>query len=853
MKRFVSFIAIIQAVLCLQAAPVSESAARQVADQFFAASTLHHSSKSSAASTRLAYRADQGRFYIYDRGASSGFVVVAGDDRLPQVLGYGAAGDFTSSNLPPAVSYWMSEMDREIAYLQSHSNATAHHPIKRATAVGPLMTTRWDQGEPYNDLCPTYTDNNGTTARAVTGCVATATAQVMNYHQWPPVGRGNHTYTCNVNDMTYTELSADFSQSVYRWDLMLDDYTGESSTESREAVAKLMSDVGIAVDMGYGSSSGASETVAMHSLRQYFNYSEKSYLLNRDYYTSQEWDQFLVDELAAGRPIIYCGYDFSTNGGGHAFVFDGYDSNGYFHVNWGWGGHYDGYFLSSVLNPGTSKFNFMQDAMMGVIPEPQGDVIPDVMYVRTYMYPAQAAVPLGKRAPFVLSDLMAQGNMVDTTGMRESNGRTQHYCLIPMSLAVIDSAGVERESMNFNYELSLDDNWWNGDQWIYPTFSTSLEDGQYLIKLSHSVDGKAGYNHPVLDFTGKEAHVQMIVRNDTAYLRDCFLTNIYSVDAIDVPPVIRRGQPFTVDVTMLGPRWGSNTVPTGNVYLSIVQEDGTQVASSQPCEVMVPQGTARTYQIQITAPTQVGVYYLVLHDESGNLMDQTNDSWFDPPKAFSELIYVMPPCQELVEDFETMTANNSSNDKNVPGRFITWNFTKSGVRSPGEGRCHGTNSVMMKTSSIIYTAEPLTHNIFMAQATIFNPSTSVSKFVLEYSVDGGEKWLKALTLDKHEVAEVPEKSQTIVRWPLDVPSSQPAILRLAMTGGGSGSNYVDDIVVYCEENNGDVNMDGMVNIADINLLIHLILTGGEMSTADVNGDGVINIADINVVINSILN
>ncbi len=253
----------------------------------------------------LAYTAERGRFYVYDRGRNGGFVVVAGDDRLPQVLGYGDKGDFSTSALPSSLQYWMKEMNRQIEFMQSHEDVVAYQPVKRAAAVGPLMTTLWDQDAPYNDLCPTYTDGNGVTNRAVTGCVATAFAQVMNYHQWPSVGQGSHSYVCNVNDMTVTELSADFSQSQYRWDLMLDSYNSSSSPESCEAVAKLMSDVGISMDMGYGSSSGASERAAMNAMKRYFKYGDNCYLVERDYFSAAEWDQMLTDELSARRPIVY--------------------------------------------------------------------------------------------------------------------------------------------------------------------------------------------------------------------------------------------------------------------------------------------------------------------------------------------------------------------------------------------------------------------------------------------------------------------------------------------------------------------------------------------------------------------
>ena len=152
MKRLLFILAIgIAAVSSLHAAQVSETAARQVADSFFASNPTRLTAQSP---TRLVYTAEQGHFYVFDRGVNGGFVVVAGDDRLPQVLGYGASGDFAEDNLPPALRYWMDEMNREIAFLQSHPDVIVYQPVKRAAIVGPLMTTEWDQSEPFNDMCP---------------------------------------------------------------------------------------------------------------------------------------------------------------------------------------------------------------------------------------------------------------------------------------------------------------------------------------------------------------------------------------------------------------------------------------------------------------------------------------------------------------------------------------------------------------------------------------------------------------------------------------------------------------------------------------------------------------------------
>ena len=853
MKRLLfSFFAVAMLVPCaMHAAPVGETDARLIADNFFTSASHRLPSSCGQSTTRLAYTAPQGHFYVFDRGARSGFVIVSGDDRLPQVLGYGTEGDFSSSALPPAVEYWMDFLDRQISFLQSHGDVAIHHPAHRTMAVAPLLTTQWDQTEPYNNYCPTY----GAGMRAVTGCVATATAQIMYYHQWPPVGRGNHSYYCYLNgnyNVDPVELSADFSQSVYRWDLMLDTYDQSCSEESCDAVARLMSDVGISMDMNYGSSSGASQYDASQALQRYFGYGNKCYWLSRDHCGAAEWDQLLVNELSLRRPIMYVGNTAST---GHAFVLDGFDSDGYFHFNWGWGGRYDGYFLVSVLNPSVYDFKYDQTGLFGLVPETQVDSISDFMTIHGRFYLYDQSVPLGTRAELSM-ECISEGNMkLDTVGYEQLYVNSYYYGLIPMRLGLYDMNDVELMSEVFSVHKYLDDYQpWSSEN-MFIDLPQSLEDGEYKLKIIASVDEGENYDYPMLDYSGKEAYVKVVVRGDTAYLKDCFLHNTYGVETFAVPRGIRVNDCFDVDVDVSYkvdylPAEEHGDGPIGSVYLSLMK-DGVEVASSPMCEVMVPTYEARTYRMQLTAPSEPGRYDMVLNDESGTHMTDMID-WFYHTGEVIMPVYILPICSELYEDFETMTANNSTSDKNVQGRFTTWSFNKSGVRAPGEGKCNGTNAVMMKKPSYFYTTEPLAQNFFLAQAVFFNPTSSESKYRLTYSLDDGETWETANAFDGEDAVSVPGKSQTLATWLLNLTSDQPAIFRITMFGGGSSATYVDDISLYYIDLTGDVNGDGEVNIADINAIINIIITGIANASGDVNGDGEINIADVNDIISIIM-
>ena len=869
MKRLLFFLTFTMAAVCvMQAGPVNASDARQVANQFLSTKSSRFTATAGPAALRLAYTADADRFYVFDRGNHGGFVVVAGDDRLPQVLGYSTTGTFDSDNLPLAMQDWMAEMNREIAYLQSHSGVKVHKPIPR-TPVAPLMTTFWDQGWPYNMLCPTYGNNS---ALAVTGCVATAMAQIMNYHQCPVRGTGSHSYTCNVNDTDPTTLSVDFSQSVYAWDKMLDWYDTNSSQESCDAVAKLMFDAGVSIDMGYGSSSGASEVAVLTALTRYFGYSDRHYLLSRDLYGADEWDQLLVDEISAGRPALYCGYSYTQGSlGGHAFVFDGIDADGLFHVNWGWGGSSDGYFRVSLLAPGQGmNFKYGQDCIFGILPAEAAADVPGVLYVRGIMHPDINSVSRGDEVRMKFADIYVEGNLMDTVGVEGMGYWTSVYDTIPMELKVIDQNGVEKQTRRFSYKVYINGGWGNTASNIGFIPDASLADGEYTLKIAYSPLKDGNYNSWVRDDYGKEVYCKMVLSDDMVYLSDCSLAATYNLESMEIEQSILVNEPFDVDVTLTYPRgWGpppggggggepgGQPEPTtaGDIHLSLMK-DGVEVATSEPMTVSIPRDSTMTFTLQMIAPAQWGRYQLMVVDDSGRLFEPES-GWLGSSEGSGIMNIVVAPISDfLIENFESMPVSTKTNDTHVQGQFTSWNFNKSGVRAPGEGKCFGEHSVMMKKPSTFYSIEPVSHHFFMAEATIFNPSSNEAKFTLEYSVDNAATWIKAFSLDDDAATAVvvPAASTYHAIWQFNLQGCQPALFRVAMTGGGSAAAYVDNLVLRYNDLAiaGDVNVDGEVNIGDVNAVVDIILSGTVADNADLNADGEINIADLNALIDMIL-
>ena len=359
---------------------INQSKASAIAQNFLSKINTSITTQSNNRLT-LAYTAKsvsnptQNCFYVFNKGIKDGFIIVAADDCvLTEVLGYCNYGEYDNNNLPANFKWWIDQYQREIDYAIKNRLSTTSTIQPFATSVSPLLgNIAWNQGDPYNLLCPTLTNASGETERTVTGCVATATAQVMRYYKWPAQGTGSNSYTWEKGGKT---LSVDFSKSTYDWDNMTETYNSNSSTTEKNAVAKLMYDCGVSCNMEYNlSSAGGSAASAydqVEGLYNYFGYDLGMEHLTRDYYKLTDWNSIIKNEIDNSRPILYRG---TGSGGGHAFIIDGYNASGYFHFNWGWGGSSDGYFVTTALNPGelgigggAGGYNYNQGMTIGIQP-----------------------------------------------------------------------------------------------------------------------------------------------------------------------------------------------------------------------------------------------------------------------------------------------------------------------------------------------------------------------------------------------------------------------------------------------------------------------------------------------------
>lgn len=357
------------------AAPVSREQAREQARRF-----AQTKGRGVSTAPHLAHRvparpgAATSPYYIFDLDpADGGFVVVSGDDRTAPILGYADGGTFDPARIPTNMQAWLDGYADAIAALDDDAQQQPQQPLMRAadaaerTPVPVLMTTTWDQGSPYNNSCPTLGGQ-----RCPTGCVATAIAQIMYHQRWPQgPTEVIPSYTYEVDGQTYTR--GQLRSVTFDWDAMRDHYDGNADGS---AIATLMLYVGQASHMTYAPAGSATLSgEGARALRECFGYDVNTRLVSRAGHTIDSWEGLIWRELAEGRPVYYAAVN---TGGAHAFVCDGYDADGLFHINWGWGGWCNGFFRLSVLNPddqsgiGASPtpdgYSMGQEAIIGIQP-----------------------------------------------------------------------------------------------------------------------------------------------------------------------------------------------------------------------------------------------------------------------------------------------------------------------------------------------------------------------------------------------------------------------------------------------------------------------------------------------------
>lgn len=460
-------------LLPVMAQEVEESTARERALTFLRKPTTRKAKAMGTsipvASITLAHtsKGDKGNnYYAYNVGHGNGFVLVSADERAEEILGYSIDGSFDYASMPANVKWWLSQYDEQISNLRKEmradtikskdgrvvavknngngairtdNNATENPSPARAKAarandrhdIEPMIKTQWNQDEPYNSKLPSLGPNYTGINALATGCVATAISQVMNYYKYPTKGKGSKSYDITYNGSTSTTLtfSADFANTTYDWNNMLNTYDGSESQANRDAVGTLMYHAGVAVNMDYGQlatgGSGAVINSISNAIIDYFGYDKSTTCENREAYTTETWEDMVYAELSQARPVLYSGITYTNEG--HTFVCDGYSaSDNHYHINWGWGGMCDGYYVLTATN----GENALQPSMSGAGGAGDGAAYSARQYIEKNFIPDQGgdyACVISNFNGYTLNKLIANnGDVVAINGVFYNTSNIAH-------------------------------------------------------------------------------------------------------------------------------------------------------------------------------------------------------------------------------------------------------------------------------------------------------------------------------------------------------------------------------------------------------------------------------------------
>lgn len=544
--------------------------------------------------------------YVYTP-ASGGLLLVSADSESQPLLGYSEnfrAGD----KLPPALEFMMECWADEINAMRVGNVIYGNAPTTDFATIAPICTSKWNQGAPYNNDCPT--DANG---RSVTGCVATAMAQVLRTYQHPVecVG-GEYSYEWAKGGKT---LTLNYDEIKFDWSKMNDSYT---STESAPEVSKLMYALGVASQMNYSSSASGTTGIKMcQALARNFNFDNSLTYNQREWYTQGEWQQLIYNELAQGHPVYYDGANTDYTSA-HAFVVDGYQGDGFFHLNWGWGGMSDGYFRLTALDPSAqgiggsnAGYNRAQGAILNVKAPAETTLenAPLVFFTQAGFNCPVDQVDLGKEVQFQIAD----GN----TGIYNGS------CIaIPKSQLAMMFRNIEKDDTIFMTSggIYIDMNPYTGAWGRIPVTMTKSKFpvGKYSAQPAvynpnndkyYMVHIPVGVGRSV-NFEVKEDGIAYFCKPDTA--------NIKCV-AVNVAEKVYAGLPFSMSADFTNV---SDEPFYGPLRVNLYSDAAVTTLGNLMLEIDPNQNVTKSCTLTIPSSTKGGKYYLkVLTDDGAEISD----------------------------------------------------------------------------------------------------------------------------------------------------------------------------------------------------------------------------------------
>lgn len=767
------------------ARPVTEAAARSIAASFMASRAIP------ATSLRMAHKAPKlnapainadAAYYTFN-APHGGFVIVAGDDRVPAVLGYSDKNTFDPQDMPEAMQRLLEGYAAQIDALD-HGAKPAPHYVN-GNAIAPLLTAQWDQDAPYNLLFPTLSNGRA----AYVGCVATAMAQVLYYWKWParttmPIPA----FTSEGESIYMPQLPV----ISFDWDKMQDTYQIDDTGDAALAASQLSLYCAQSVDMNFTpTGSGAFSFVIPVALSTYFNYKKDAKYIQRDVYSTLDWEEILYQELSAGRPVLYSG---SKNMSGHEFVCDGYDGNGMFHINWGWNGVSNGYFLLNVLDPdtqgigsATGSYGYIeqQGMVIGIEPgtgTPGGlEVTTDRVEVNSY-----TATRATSTYNFSISQITRFVN------------RMPQPISFDYGWGVYDTSGRLLQKLNTSYVTAMGINYFiSADQTLL--FGNGRSSGVFRIKPIYTERNTNNWRPCV----GADInYIKMSIQGNRCVVicEGSGGTSSYQVNDITVTGNMHPRRPVYIKLNV------TNTGDSRNDLIYMFA-NGRFVSEAF---VDMEKGMSGDVHFQYTKSSAGSV----------DLTFSLNRDGSDPIASETINIVAMPAAQ-LSGTVEVKNVVDTWRDWILDDKFSL----KATVTNDGTETYNEDITVYLYKSLVGYYGTPVQS---VTRTVSISPGKTINvDFDLDNVVDG---WTYAVEAYYY---------------------SQGRDKLLDLTG---------DYTIYFTETptllRGDVNLDGEVNIADVNAVISVIMgTFTDPSIfweSDVDGNGEINIADVNAIINIIL-
>lgn len=711
---------------------------------------------------RHASKALSADWYVFNIGDNDGYVIAAGDDLAPAILGYADVGSVDINSIPENMQWWLDEYARQIQFMRDNHLFGPHKAMKSPAepAVPPLLTSRWNQGIPYNRYCPL--DTNG--VRCPTGCVATAMAQMLYYHRINSVTETTHEMPPFVTS-NGVAVDAVPAGSVIDWGNMVDAYSNSDATteEQKDAVARLMLYCGSSVQMDYkaGSSAAYSARVAP-ALIAFLNYSSRTKYRYRDNcgLSDEEWEDFIYHELSNSRPVYYSGV--SANSVAHAFVCDGYDGDGFFHINWGWGSSGGYYRLTAIDSVNTSVLNYRYYQEVVAFAEPRSSL-------------PSPNVGIHFADPFAWAVCLQSGDVNDDGALD-----------LEEVLAV-----TELEPFNWLRMASFDE-----------------------FKLFTGVTSM-----PVRLFEGCWYLASITLPDSLKTIGEYAFKDCQSLKQITIPESVASVgiQLFSGCTSLKHIIW--NAKKCSPTVLPIVPSSIERLTIGDAVE-LIPNNFAKNSYVK----------YLTI----GNSVTKIGSSAF----------YQCAGLKRVVIPNSVTVIAQSAFFENTGLESVIFGKSLANIGDRSFNNCRALTEVSIPNSVTRIGMYAFNGCTSLASVTIGNSVNTISSRAF-----AGCDSLKVVTCLVPEPLAINANvfnnhlyGQAVLRVPMNAVDAYRA---------ASPWNQFSEIVGI-DPADGDVNLDGRTDIADVTDLINQLLTAASTEYGDVNGDGMVNIADVTDLINKLL-